>query len=117
MTKSLIDRVGDVQKLWVMAIGSIVEPSMDKMLHWCATYSQSEIEHAFVRASNKLHKGDIIRTTGEVERYISGVMYNESQQTKAKLVRTLTRVSRTTPEFESSVKSAPQGAETRASVQ
>jgi len=92
MTKSLIDRVGDVQKLWAMAIGSIPGPSMDKMLHWCGTYSESEIEHAFVRVSNKLHKGDIIRTTGEVERYLSGVMYHEAQQTKAKLARTLTRI-------------------------
>jgi hypothetical protein len=92
MTKSLIDRVGDVRKLWAMAIGSISEPSMDKLLHWCATYSESEIEHAFVRASNKLHKGDIVRSTCEVERYISGVMYNEAQQTKAKLAKTLARV-------------------------
>jgi hypothetical protein len=92
MTKSLIDRVGDVRKLWTMAIGSTSEPSMDKLLHWCATYSESEIEHAFVRASNKLHKGDIVRSTSEIERYISGVMYNETQQTKAKLAKTLARV-------------------------
>jgi len=92
MMKSLIDRVGDVQKLWMMAIGSIPEPSMDKMLHWCGTYGESVIEHAFVRASNKLHKGDIVRSTGEVERYISGVMYNEAQQAKDKLARTLARV-------------------------
>lgn len=92
MTKSLIDRVDDVQKLWMMAIGDIAQPSMDKILHWCGTYSESEIEHGFIRASNKLHKRDIVRVTGEVERYISGVLYHEAQQTKAKLARTLARV-------------------------
>ena len=87
--KSLLERVEDVRQLWTLAIGDIPLPTNDKMMHWCGTYSETEIEHGFIRASNKLHKGGIIRTTDEIQKYISGVMYHEAQKTKDKLARTL----------------------------
>ena len=90
--KSLLDRVGYVTNLWTLAIGDVPLPTDNKILQWCATYSESEVEHGMMRASNKLHKGDIARSTSEVERYISGVMSNEAQKTKEKLARTLARV-------------------------
>jgi hypothetical protein len=90
--KTLSQRIETVQQLWVLAIGDIPEPSMDKLIYWTGTYSENELDHAFIRASSKLHKGGIVRSPDEVQKYISGVLYQESCQIKAKLARTLAKM-------------------------
>jgi hypothetical protein len=74
-----------------MAVVGVPLPSDDKLLYWCGRYGEAEIEHGMMRASAKLHKGGLLPTTSECERYISGVMSHEAQKVKEKLARVLAR--------------------------
>lgn len=89
--KSFLERVADVKTLWTMALATVPLPSDDKLLYWCGRYGEAEIEHGVMRASAKLHKGGLLPTTSECEKYVSGVMSHEAQKVREKLARVLTR--------------------------
>jgi hypothetical protein len=89
--KSILEKIEGVQKLWSIAVAGVPLPSDDKILHWLATYSQTEVEHAMMRVASKLHKGGLVKTTPECEKYISGVMRHQADQTRAKLARMIER--------------------------
>lgn len=90
--KSILERVEGAGQLWQVIIGDVEFPSGETMFHWCGTYSDNEIEHALIRAASKIHRGDVLRTTPEVEKYVRGVLVNEARQTKDRLARKLERV-------------------------
>jgi len=89
--QALLSRIEYLQKLWGIAVSGIPAPDNTRLLQWCGTFSDSEIEHALVRASNKVRKGDVVRTTEAVSRYVAGVLRNEAGKTRKKLERIIDR--------------------------
>jgi hypothetical protein len=75
-----VERIIGVINLWNIAVAGVKPPSNDRLQFWCQKYSDAEIEHAFVRVSRKLHRGDVLKTTPDVERYVSGVLFHEAQK-------------------------------------
>jgi hypothetical protein len=79
----MFERMMRVHKLWAMAADGVEPPSDDKVEFWCHRYSDAEIEHALSRAVKKLRKGTVVRSTSEVERYVSGVLRHEAEKSTA----------------------------------
>jgi hypothetical protein len=90
--KSLMTRVEEVRQLWTVATRGVPLPDDDKLMYWCGRFSETEIEHAMLRLSGRLHKGAVLRETGECARYFAGVLNAESEKTKDKLARVLARI-------------------------
>jgi hypothetical protein len=94
--KSLMTRVEEVRQLWTVATRGVPLPDDDKLMYWCGRFSETEIEHAMMRLSAKLHKTDVMRSTEQCIRYASGVLKHEAEKTKVKLARVLARINAVT---------------------
>lgn len=75
-----LERIISTRKLWTVTVDGVEPPSNDKLQFWCQRYSDAEIEHALLRATRKVSKGDVLSVTSEVERYMSGVLRHEAEK-------------------------------------
>jgi hypothetical protein len=89
--KNMLTRIEETRSLWTIATKGVPQPDDDKLMYWCGRFSESEIEHAMMRLSAKLHKAHVMRQTDQCVRYVSGVLNHEADKTKAKLARVLAR--------------------------
>jgi hypothetical protein len=80
---TMLERIIGIRKAWGIVVEGVEAPSNDKLHFWCVRYTDKEIEHAFLRVSRKVERGDVLRTTAEVERYMSGVLRHEADKQQA----------------------------------
>jgi hypothetical protein len=75
----LFERVATIRGAW-QAVFEVEPPHPDRLNYWCQRYSDTAIEHALARAVKKLQKGDVRKLSGDIERYVSGVLRHEAEK-------------------------------------
>ena len=74
---TIIQRVDNLKKLWMMAVPQVPLPTDSQLLLWCSQNRDAELEHAVMRLRSKVHQGKL---QGEAGRYVTSVLNAERRR-------------------------------------